>query len=91
MFLNPIRPIFYGEKLMKNPIFAVQFIIEDTNPVKGWRSANHFIGDVEELVINDGDFTVLSVTHKEVQMNEGVEHLSVTPITKHIFTNRGKQ
>ena len=76
---------------MKNSIFAVQFIVEDTKPLKGWSSANHFIGDVEELVINGGNFKVLSVTHKEVQMNEGVEHLSVTPITKHIFTNRGKQ
>ena len=76
---------------MKTNIFAVQYIIEDTKPVRGWSSAEHFISNVEEFVTDESELKVLSLTHKEVQMNEGVEHLSVTPITKHIFTNGGKQ
>ena len=35
---------------MTKNIFAVQYIIEETEPVRGWDSADHFISNVEELV-----------------------------------------
>ena len=72
---------------MTKNIFAVQYIIEETEPVRGWDSADHFISNVEELVTDASTFKVLSVTSKEVPMNEGVKHLSVVPINEHIFVN----
>jgi len=59
-------------------IFAVQLVIEDTEPVSGFDSGKSFIEEMEETLFEDfPQYKKLSVETKEVWENEAVKELTV--------------
>ena len=72
---------------MTKTIFAVQFIIEDTEGEPRWASEKDFLANIDAYFFNDfKNYKFLSEQVSKVLPNEGVKHLSVTPTTQHIFT-----